>query len=84
MAAVISDWVSSLARHGFDTGAFSGATFNFIYSEVSTTLGVPKFWLWLIVPIFAFGSSVHALNNLAQTAFGGPETGPLGSDREVA
>ncbi|ABV95441.1 TRAP transporter - DctQ subunit (plasmid) [Dinoroseobacter shibae DFL 12 = DSM 16493] len=74
----------TLARHGFDTGAFSGATFNFIYSEVSTTLGVPKFWLWLIVPIFAFGASVHALNNLAQTAYGGPETGPLGSDREVA
>ena len=54
----------ALARVGFDLQAFSGATFNFIYQEVSTTLGVPKFWLWLIVPVFAVNISIHALANL--------------------
>lgn len=58
----------TLARLGFDLNAFSGATFNFIYKEVSTTLGVPKFWLWLIVPIFAVNGTVHALANLMQPA----------------
>lgn len=73
----------TLALHGFDTKAYSGATFNFIYSEVSTTLGVPKFWLWLIVPVFAFGASVHALNNLLRTTFIGLNNTSIGIDRKA-
>ncbi|MGX1101494.1 TRAP transporter small permease [Amorphus sp. MBR-141] len=54
----------TLARLGFAKDAFSGRTFNFIYAETTTTLGFPKFWLWLIMPIFAVGSAIHALSNL--------------------
>lgn len=54
----------TLWRHGFDFGAFSAESFNFIYQEPTATLGVPKFWFWLILPIVAFTSSIHALANL--------------------
>lgn len=54
-----------LMRSGFDTQAFAGNTFNFIYTERTTTLGIPKYLLWLIMPIFAVCLTVHALNNLA-------------------
>jgi len=57
----------TLAKNGFDTKAFAAETFNFIYAEVSTTLGIPKFWLWLIVPIFSLNSSIHALSNLSHS-----------------
>ena len=53
-----------LAAAGFDTGAFSGATFNFIYQEPTVTVGIPKFWIWLIVPVVAVAMSVHAAANL--------------------
>ncbi len=52
------------ARAGFDVEAFQGATFNFIYSEATSTLGVRKVWVWSIMWIFAFGLILHSLNNL--------------------
>ena len=55
-----------LLRAGFDITAFQGETFNFIYAEPTLTLGVRKFWLWLIMPIFAAGLTVHALANFAR------------------
>jgi TRAP-type C4-dicarboxylate transport system permease small subunit len=66
LLALVWTWYDPLvlAQVGFDLQAFSGATFNFIYQEVSTTLGVPKFWLWLIVPVFAVDISIHAAANL--------------------
>lgn len=57
----------TLARHGFDLQAFSGDTFNFMYDDTTSTLGVRKFWFWLIVPAVAFTTTVHALSNLLQT-----------------
>ncbi|WP_281967860.1 TRAP transporter small permease [Roseovarius nanhaiticus] len=53
-----------LMRAGFDTMAFQGETFNFIYAEPTLTLGIRKFWLWLIMPIFALGLMLHAVANL--------------------
>lgn len=53
-----------LARAGFDVKAFQGATFNFIYAEPTNTLGWPKVWVWLAMPIFALGASLHAIANL--------------------
>ncbi|MEY8840547.1 TRAP transporter small permease [Cribrihabitans sp. XS_ASV171] len=53
-----------LVRHGFDTEAFQAATFNFIYAEPTTTLGIPKFWVWLVMWAFALGASLHGLANL--------------------
>lgn len=63
-------WFSpaALARAGFDLMAFQGATFNFIYAEPTLTLGIKKVWVWLIVPIFALHTSVHALANIVERA----------------
>ncbi|GEK45778.1 C4-dicarboxylate ABC transporter permease [Bisbaumannia pacifica] len=55
---------TTLWASGFDLQAFQGATFNFIYSETSRTLGIPKFWVWLCLPIFAVSLSLHAVVNL--------------------
>ena len=53
-----------LARAGFDFAAFQAETFNFVYAEPTTTLGIRKFWVWLVMPLFAFGTVLHGLNNL--------------------
>ncbi|GGX88519.1 hypothetical protein GCM10007160_14990 [Litchfieldella qijiaojingensis] len=55
---------ATLWASGFDIQAFQGETFNFIYSETSRTLGIPKFWVWLCLPIFAVSLSLHAVVNL--------------------
>jgi hypothetical protein len=52
-------------RHGFDTGAFQAATFNFIYAEPTTTLGIAKSWVWLVMWAFSLGMVLHGLANLA-------------------
>lgn len=53
-----------LLAAGFDRGEFQSATFNFIYSEPTTTLRFPKFWIWLIMWIFALGALLHSIANL--------------------
>ncbi|MEZ5644656.1 MAG: TRAP transporter small permease subunit [Burkholderiaceae bacterium] len=57
----------TLMRLGFDTREFSGETFNFMYQDTTATLGVAKFWFWLVVPLVAASISVHALSNLLRT-----------------
>lgn len=57
-----------LARQGFDIKAFQGATFNFVYAEPTNTLGIKKVWIWLVVPLFAFGALLHATANLFHPA----------------
>lgn len=57
----------TLAAHGFDAGAFQGATFNFVYAEPTVTLGVPKVWVWLVMPLFALGMTLHAVSNLGRS-----------------
>ena len=59
-----------LWRTGFDFRAFQRETFNFIYREPTLTLGWPKWWLWLVVPVFAAGLTLHALSNLVKTLRG--------------
>ncbi|MBF8221959.1 TRAP transporter small permease [Halomonas sp. 328] len=54
----------ALARSGFDVRAFQGETFNFIYAENTSTLGIRKFWVWLILPWFALSLTLHGLVNL--------------------
>lgn len=53
-----------IARAGFDVEAFQRATFNFIYAEPTTTLGVPKFLFWLVMWMFSFGITLHAAMHL--------------------
>lgn len=69
------DWFDpiGLFQAGFSLDEFASTSFNFIYSETTTTLGISKFWLWLIVPLFAVQSAIHALANLLATE---PVTSP--------
>lgn len=64
---------------GFDFQAFQGETFNFIYSETSRTLGIPRFWVWLGLPVFAASLSLHAVVNLVDGI-----KGVLGVERRLA
>ena len=59
-----------LLRAGFDIETFQGETFNFVYAEPTTTLGIKKIWVWIIMAAFAFGASVHAIANLIATLRG--------------
>ena len=58
---------SGLAAAGFDIEAFQGNTFNFIYAEPTTTLGIRKAWVWLIMILFTFGFLLHAVANLTRS-----------------
>ena len=53
-----------IARAGFDTQAFQGATFNFVYAEPTTTLGVPKYLFWLVMWLFSLGATLHSAAHL--------------------
>lgn len=49
-----------VANAGFDRIAFQGSTFNFIYSEPTLTLGLPKYLFWLVMWLFALGAVLHS------------------------
>ena len=55
---------------GFDFRAFQRATFNFVYAEPTSTLGIRKFWIWLVMPVFALGLTLHAVSNLVKSLRG--------------
>ncbi len=57
-----------LARAGFDTTVFQGETFNFIYAEPTSTLGVPKYLFWLVMWLFALGAILHSTTHLLTPA----------------
>jgi len=54
----------TLAAHDFDIRDFSGNTFNFLYDEPTLTIGIPKFIVWLVMPITAVTMTIHAAANL--------------------
>ena len=60
----------ALIKAGFDITKFSEQSFNFIYQEPTTTLTVPKYLIWLIMPITALSMSLHALVNLSERLTG--------------
>ncbi len=55
-----------LIRYGFDFEDFAAGTYNFIYQEPTNTLGMQKFWLWLVVPVVSLNMTLHALTNLLE------------------
>ncbi len=61
-----------LWRTGFDFRDFQRETFNFMYREPTSTLGMQKYWFWLAMPVFALGLFLHALSNLVKTLRGQP------------
>lgn len=71
---------AALFAAGLDLDVFAENTFKFIYVEPTSTLGIRKFWVWLAVPLMAFGMTLHALANLLE----GPREAPPGADARVA
>ncbi len=62
-----------IAQAGFDTMAFQGSTFNFIYAEPTLTLGLPKFLFWFVMWLFALGATLHStMHLLARPSEGAP------------
>lgn len=53
-----------LVRAGFDTTVFQGKSFNFIYAEPTSTLGVQKYLFWLVMWFFALGATLHSTMHL--------------------
>lgn len=53
-----------LVRAGFDVATFQGQSFNFIYAEPTLTLGVPKYVFWLVMWLFALGTTLHSAMHL--------------------
>ena len=56
----------ALIESGFDLDVFAQNTFKFIYTEPTSTLGISKFWVWLVVPLMAFAMTIHAVANLIE------------------
>lgn len=52
-----------LMKANFEFGAFQMETFNFIYSETTNTLGLKKYWIWLIMPWIALSLILHSMIN---------------------
>jgi TRAP-type C4-dicarboxylate transport system permease small subunit len=66
---VLSWWwfdLPTLAANGWQLQPFFEATFNGIYMDRPTTVALPKWWFFLVVPIFALTTCVHAAANLAE------------------
>lgn len=53
-----------IAQAGFDAREYAGQSFNFIYTERTQTLNWPTWVIYLIMPLFAFTVTLHALANL--------------------
>lgn len=49
-----------ILRADFDVVAFQGNTFNFVYAEPTSTLGIPKWPVWMVMWLFAFGATLHS------------------------
>lgn len=45
--------------------ALAQESFNFIWLEPTQTLGLRKVWVWLVLPLFALGGTLHSLAHLA-------------------
>lgn len=68
LLALCWQWYDPIALidSGFDFDQFAQSTFKFIYSEPTNTIGIPKYWIWLAVPVMAVCMSIHALANLLE------------------
>jgi TRAP-type C4-dicarboxylate transport system permease small subunit len=55
-----------LAAAGWRVAAFQGATFNFIYTDVTPVMGLPRIVFYAIMPWFGLTYTLHGLNNLAE------------------
>lgn len=56
----------AFAAAGFDPNKFFGETFNDIYREMPSTIGIRKVWFYLVMPWFSATMTIHALANLSE------------------
>ena len=61
----------ALAANGFDLERFFGNTFNSVYTEMTSTIGLRRFWFFLVMPWFSLSLSLHCLACLAEDLFEG-------------
>lgn len=68
LAAMCWLWMDpvGIASAGFDAREYSGATFNFLYTERTQTLNWPSWVVYLVMPLFAFTLMVHSAANLIE------------------
>lgn len=70
LAMIVMCWIwmdpVGIARAGFDAREYAGQSFNFLYTERTQTLNWPTWVLQLVLPLFAFTLSLHALANLIE------------------
>lgn len=60
-------WFDPVAAFGAESlQAYSLESYNFIYQERTLTFGATKAWFWLVLPLFALLSVLHALAALAR------------------
>ncbi|EKF19171.1 TRAP dicarboxylate transporter subunit DctQ [Nitratireductor pacificus pht-3B] len=69
---ILWNWFDPVGVLSAETlSGFSQTSFNFIYEEPTTTIGMRKVWFWLILPVFFVSGTVHASANLATRLRGG-------------
>lgn len=61
---------------GFDIARFTATTLNFVYTEPTQTIGIPRFVVYLVLPVYAAGLSVHAAANLVEDCGWAPRPAP--------
>jgi TRAP-type C4-dicarboxylate transport system permease small subunit len=71
----------ALIRSGFDFDEFAQSTFKFIYSEPTSTIGIDKFWIWLVVPLMGIAMTIHAIANLLDGTREDPAPGGADASR---
>lgn len=58
----------TLVAQGWNLQAFFEVNFNGIYMERPTTVGLPKWPFFLVLPWFSLTTTIHALANLVEDA----------------
>lgn len=66
MALLLWRWLdpAGLIRAGSGAG-LAQASFNFVYTDPTMTLGIRKIWFWLILPVTCATGILHALAAIA-------------------
>lgn len=71
------------AKAGFDGRALAGATFNFIYTETTMTLGWPRWAVMFVIPIFSVTLMIHGIAGFVEEICGCERTALSGFDEAV-
>lgn len=70
---------ATLIANDFDLKSFFNTTYNSVYTEMTSTIGIRRFWFFLIMPWFACVLFIHCLACIVED-FSKPNDDPLHSD----